>query len=84
LVIGKYITEVKSLEDSISSSGEKGLGEDSLRTLQSLAWVSKEYNIQDRVGAWDVDVGLPNHVKNWVCNFYLYTFYFKHFNYIVG
>jgi hypothetical protein len=52
--------------------------------LQSLAWVSKEYNIQDWVGAWDVDVGLPNHVKNWVCNFYLYTFYFKHFNYIVG
>jgi hypothetical protein len=37
LVIGKYIIEVKNLEDSISSSGEKGLGEDSLRTLQSLA-----------------------------------------------
>jgi hypothetical protein len=37
LVIGKYITEVKNLEDSISSSGEKGLSEDSLRTLQSLA-----------------------------------------------
>jgi hypothetical protein len=55
---------VKNLEDSISSSSEKGLDENSLRTLQSLAWVSKEYNIQDRFGAWDVDVNLPNHVKN--------------------
>jgi len=64
LVIGEYITEVKNLEDSISSSSEKGLDENSLRTLQSLAWVSKEYNIQDRFGAWDVDVNLPNHVKN--------------------
>jgi hypothetical protein len=37
LVIGEYITEVKNLEDSISSSSEKGLDENSLRTLQSLA-----------------------------------------------
>jgi len=64
LVIDEYIIEVKNLEDSISSSSEKGLGENSLRTLQSFAWVSKEYNIQYRFGAWDVDVNLPNHVKN--------------------
>jgi hypothetical protein len=64
LVIGEYITEVKNLEDSIFLSSEKGLSENSLRTLQSLAWVSKEYNIQDQFGAWDVDVNLPNHIKN--------------------
>ena len=49
-----------------------------------MAWISKEYNTQDRFGTWGVNVGLQNNIKNWVCDFYPYTFYFKKFNYIVG
>jgi hypothetical protein len=39
-----------------------------------LGWV--KHTIQDWFGAWGVDIGLPNHVKNWVCNFYPYTLSF--------
>jgi hypothetical protein len=49
-----------------------------------LAWISKEHNTQDQFDTWGVDASLLNHVKNWVWNFYPYTLYFKHFNYIAG
>ena len=39
---------MKNLEESIFLSDEKRLGKDSQKTLQSLAWVSKEYNTQDQ------------------------------------
>jgi hypothetical protein len=45
-----YIINVKNLKESISSSGEKELGEDLSRTLISLVWISKEYNTQDQFG----------------------------------
>ena len=54
-----YIINVKNLKESISSSGEKELGEDLSRTLISLVWISKEYNTQDQFGVWGMNVGLP-------------------------
>jgi hypothetical protein len=33
LIIGRYITNVKILEEGVPSSGEKEFGEDSSRTL---------------------------------------------------
>ena len=43
---------------------KKKLNDDSLQTLQSLAWISKEYNTQDQLGAWGMDINLLNHIKN--------------------
>ena len=44
----------------------------------------KKYNTQDRYGTWGVNVGLLNHVKNWVWKFSPLPIYFKYFNYIIG
>jgi hypothetical protein len=44
----------------------------------------KEKNTQDQFGAWDVDINLPNHIKNQVYNSYRFTLYFTQSNYIVG
>ena len=54
-----YIINVKNLKESISSNGEKELGEDLSRTLISLVWINKEYNTQDQFGVWGMNVGLP-------------------------
>jgi hypothetical protein len=54
-----YIINVKNLKESISSNGEKELGEDLSRTLISLVWINKEYNTQDQFDVWGMNVGLP-------------------------
>ena len=46
--------------------------------------LEKKYNTQYRFGAWGVDVGLSNYVKNQVCKLSPLPIYFNHFNYIVG
>ena len=39
-----------------------------------------EYNTQIQFATWGMDVGLPNHVKKWICKLSSLTLYSKYFN----
>jgi len=83
LALVRYCHQGNFYEEGTSSSGVIAWC-GFINDIVSFTWISKRVQYSSMVGTRGVDVGLPNQVKNQVCNLSSFILYFKHYNYIVG